>query len=98
LLKAQRIWNDVLYYEAKPSEPAVAITCIQLINTYPETQFADMARDRLSQIDPASVAHLPQIGEAIRTLAVPREQSESRNRNVKSVSDSNEGGEERFRF
>jgi outer membrane protein assembly factor BamD (BamD/ComL family) len=98
LLKAQRIWNDVLYYEAKKSDPAVAITCIQLINEFPETGFADMARDRLSRIDPASVAHLPQMSEAIRTHAVPREKSERRNRNVKSVSDSKGRDEDRFRF
>lgn len=97
-LKAQRIWNDVLYYEAKKSDPAVAITCIQLINEFPETGFADMARDRLSRIDPASVAHLPQMSEAIRALAVPREKSERRDRNVKSVSDSNEGRDDRFRL
>ncbi len=85
LLKAQRIWEDVQYYEAKKSDAAVAITCIQLISTFPDTKFADMARDRLARIDPASVDHLPEVGDAIRRLTRQQTQPSS-GRNVRSVS------------
>ena len=87
-LKAQRLWEKVLFWEQKDSDAAVAISCIELINEFPDTEHADRARDRLTRIDPASVKHLPEISDAIRTLGTRMERRRSTDGPVKSVSDS----------
>lgn len=90
LLKAQRLWHRVLYYEQKQSDRAVGLTCVQLMNEFPETKFADMARDRLRQLDPAELRVLPGFDEILQSLSEqPRAPARDRDGNrprVKTVS------------
>lgn len=90
LLKAQRIWRRIQFYEKKNRNRAIAITCVQLINEFPNTKFADMARDRLSAIDPAELAYLPGFEEIMESLSKPRPEPSDPDRRVKTVSSSAE--------
>jgi len=91
LLKAQRLWYRVPYYERKNNDRAVGVTCLQLITEYPDTKFADMARDRLARIDRSALAGLPGIEQQLDSLMQPPATPKSRDDKVKSVSDSSGG-------
>lgn len=91
LLKAQRIWRRVQYYESKQSDRAIALTCVQLMNEFPETKFAQMARERLARLDPDELKVLPGFDRILESLPEPPpapEKTRSRRprRKVKSVS------------
>lgn len=68
LLNAQREWKDVELWQQKGNPVAVAIACRKVIENYPETRYADQARQELSRIDPASVRHLPGMAEFLSSL------------------------------
>ena len=96
LLKAQRVWHHVLHYEKKKhSDRAVALTCVQLINEYPNTQFADMARDRLATLDRNELEVLPGFARILETLHEEDSGAEQPHRRVKSVSATAEKTSER---
>ncbi|MEO2030644.1 MAG: tetratricopeptide repeat protein [Planctomycetaceae bacterium] len=91
LLKAQRVWHRVLYYEKKGSDRAVGLTCVQLMNEFPNTKFADMARDRLATLDRNELKVLPgfdRVLESLPSRPPPREKPRAARlgRKVKSVS------------
>ena len=87
LLKAQRVWHRVLYYEKKKhSDRAVGLTCIQLINEFPDTQFAEMARDRLATLDRNELNALPGFDKILESLSEKRSRTEQSTGKVKSVS------------
>jgi len=92
LLKAQRIWHRVLYYEKKKnSDRAVGLTCVQLINEFPNTQFADMARDRLATLDRNELNVLPGFDRILESLPEKRSRIKQPNGKVKSVSTTADG-------
>ena len=80
LLKAQRLWSRVPYYEAKNNERAVGITCIQVIIEFPDTEYADLARDRLARVDRSRLEGLPGVEQQLDQLLQPAD-----HRPVKSV-------------
>ena len=89
LLKAQRVWRRVQYYEQKKdSDRAIGITCVQLINEFPNTKFADMARDRLRTLDPSELQVLPGFEQILEQLGepAPEQPPEVRSPRVKTVS------------
>ena len=86
LLKAQRVWHRILYYEKKKSDRAVGLTCVQLINQFPNTKFADMARDRLATLDPDELKALPGLNKILESLSEDRSHTERSGHNMKSVS------------
>jgi outer membrane protein assembly factor BamD (BamD/ComL family) len=86
LLKAQRIWDRVLYYEKKNSDRAVGLTCVRLINEFPNTKFADMARDRLATLDHDELKVLPGFDRMLKSLSEERPRNEAPRPKVKAVS------------
>ncbi len=93
LLKAQRIWNRIQYYEQKESDRAIALTCVQLMSEFPNTQYAEMARDRLRTLDPAELRVLPGLEEILSAVDEPPQQtprSNDRRPRGKTVSASRE--------
>lgn len=68
LLQAQRAWADVELWKRKANPRAVAIKSMQLINEFPDTRYADLARAELLAIDRAVVNDLPGIPEFIASL------------------------------
>lgn len=93
LLKAQRAWSNVELWKRKDNPRAIAIQSMQLISEYPETKYAEMARQEIRRIDPKLVRDLPGMTEFLQSLPesapapaeVPPASDEPP---VKSVSDS----------
>ncbi|MCH2201087.1 MAG: tetratricopeptide repeat protein [Fuerstiella sp.] len=86
LLKAQRIWNRIQYYEKKNnSDRAVGLTCMQLMNQFPNTKFADMAQDKLSTLDRNELKVLPGFDEILESLSPRQLPGERSDPMVKSV-------------
>lgn len=48
--KARKKWTDTLYYEKQDNPKAVAIYCKELIRQYPNSTYADQARQKLAQL------------------------------------------------
>ncbi len=92
LMKAQRQWSQVELWKQKDNPRAVAIASMQLINQYPDTRYADMARAEIKRIDPRRLQHLPGMAEFLQSLpdeatAPAAEDDSARPENpVKSVS------------
>jgi len=91
LLNAQRVWHRIEYYSAKKNhDRSVGLTCMRLINEFPNTQFADMARDRLATLDHAELQLLPGFEKMLESLSEeqPADQppNEAPRPQVKSVS------------
>ena len=97
LLKAQRSWKDVELWQQKDNPVAVAIACREVIEEFPETRYAERARQELRRINPASVRHLPGMSEFLNSLpsasqqaaplqpSAPRESEANAGPRVKSV-------------
>lgn len=66
LLKAEDAWSDVVLWKRKDNPRAVAIQAAQLIATYPDTEFARMARQELLAIEPNLIRDLPGMQEALQ--------------------------------
>lgn len=68
LLSAQRKWKEVELWQKKGNPVSVAIACRGVIEEYPETRYADRARQALRGINPRSVSHLPGMAEFLSSL------------------------------
>ena len=98
LLKAQRAWSQVDLWKRKANPRAVAIQAMQLINEFPDTPYADRARQELRRIDPNLISDLPGMTEFLKSL--PEQQSAPQQndadpateRPVKSVSANSSSG------
>jgi TolA-binding protein len=91
LLRAQRAWYRVQYWEKKDNPRAVGVACLQVISQYPDTRYAEECRKTLATIDRTALVGLPGIEQTLNSLSEMPErnplESEPVNR-VKSVSDS----------
>ena len=93
LLKAQRKWKEVELWQKKGNPVSVAIACRGVIEEFPETRYADQARQELRRIDPATVRHLPGMSEFLSSLpasapsqsAAPASGEATSDRPIKSV-------------
>ena len=52
LAKAAQIWADVKFWKSKGKPKAVAIYCKEVIQKYPNSDYARMAREELAKIKP----------------------------------------------
>lgn len=68
LYEAQDAWADVQFYQKKDNPSAVAINCQRVIEEFPDTRYAELARRTILQIDPASYRRLPGITEFVKSL------------------------------
>ena len=68
LLKAQRAWSQVQLWKKKDNPRSVAIASMQLILDYPDTRYAEMARQEIRRIDPRRIQHLPGMAEFLKSL------------------------------
>lgn len=68
LLKAQDAWSEVEFWKRKNNPRSVAIYARQVIEEYPETRYAQMAREELGRIDPALIRDLPGMLEFMQSL------------------------------
>lgn len=104
LQEAERAWYEVEYYQKKRKPRAVAIACIQVINEYPDTSYAQDARAILRTIDRRELQGLPEVVEFVKSMPAndppPSESPGKRQGPVKSVSDSSsdEDGGDRMMF
>jgi len=57
--KAAQIWADVKFWKTKEKPKAVAISCKQVIQKFPNTEYARMAREELAKIKPADKVDIP---------------------------------------
>jgi len=46
-----RLWDKVEFYKAKNQPQSVAVYCHALINTYPESKYAEQARQELKRVE-----------------------------------------------
>ena len=92
LMQAQRAWSDVELWKKKDNPRSVAIASMQLIIDYPDTRYADMARQEIRRIDPRRIQHLPGMTEFLQSMpesepARPSNEEATQSQNpVKSVS------------
>jgi outer membrane protein assembly factor BamD (BamD/ComL family) len=91
LLEAERRWAKIDYYQKKGKPRAIAIACVALLSEFPDTPFADDARQILSTIDRNVIRDLPddmiQVIDSLPKSAPPRTQDDDSGRApVKSVS------------
>jgi outer membrane protein assembly factor BamD (BamD/ComL family) len=87
LLNAQRAWHRVEYYSGKKDhDRSVGLSCVRLINEFPNTKFADMARDRLATLDHDELQMLPGFDRMLESLSEKRPRNEAPRPKVKSVS------------
>ncbi|WP_437206465.1 outer membrane protein assembly factor BamD [Planctomicrobium sp. SH664] len=49
--KVARLWEVVEFYKAKRQDPAIALHCNLIINRYPDSQYAERARQTLAELD-----------------------------------------------
>jgi len=93
LENAQRKWKDVELWQKKGNSVSVAIACRGVIEEFPQTRYADRARQELRRIDPRSVSHLPGMSDFLSSLpsstarpaAGPESSEPTSDRPVKSV-------------
>ncbi len=52
LAKAAREWSDVKYWKSKGNPKAVAIYCKKVIKKFPDSPYAELAREELAKIRP----------------------------------------------
>jgi outer membrane protein assembly factor BamD (BamD/ComL family) len=50
--EAQRVWEQVAFYEKKQRPRSMAVYCHLLLEDYPNTSFADKARAKLNELGP----------------------------------------------
>ncbi|MEZ6063611.1 MAG: hypothetical protein R3C19_24945 [Planctomycetaceae bacterium] len=96
LLKAQRAWAQVEYWNKKDNPRAVAVACLNVIREYPDTRYAEAARRNLAIIDRRLLSDLPEMDRILDSLPKPDPPAGSSGHRVKSVSDS--GGPGRVQF
>lgn len=91
-LKAQRAWAEVDFWRRKDNTTAIAIQCRELIEEFPETRYADLARTEFLNIPPSRYEHLPEMkafAEQLRNAGPSPANAQPRNAAppVKSVSE-----------
>jgi outer membrane protein assembly factor BamD (BamD/ComL family) len=57
--KAATIWSDVKFWKSKGLPKAVAIYCKEVIQKYPNSDYARMAREELAKIKPEDKVDIP---------------------------------------
>jgi outer membrane protein assembly factor BamD (BamD/ComL family) len=57
--RAARIWQDVKYWKGKGKPKAVAIYCKEEIKRFPESDYAQLAREELAKLSPDDKADIP---------------------------------------
>lgn len=102
LYEAQDAWADVQFYQRKDNPSAVAIHCQRVIEDFPDTRYAELARRTILQIDPAAYRRLPGLTDFVKSLptesmAPQRSQERPSGTPVKSVSAPNDK-KRRFRL
>jgi TolA-binding protein len=60
--RAARIWDDVKYWKGKGKPKAVAIYCKEEIKRFPDSDYAQLAREELAKISPDDKADIPHGG------------------------------------
>lgn len=91
LAEAQRAWTRVEFYQQKDNPASVAIQCMEVIQEFPDTRYAEMARRTILRIDPAAYRRLPGLTDFVKSLptesiAPPKTQDRPSGTPVKSVS------------
>lgn len=66
--QAHRAWSYVQFWERKENDVSVAIACQKVIMNYPDTRYAQMARDRIRKVNPKKIIHLPGMSDFLETL------------------------------
>jgi outer membrane protein assembly factor BamD (BamD/ComL family) len=59
LAKAAQLWADVKFWKTKGQPKAVAISCKQIIQKFPNSDYAVKAREELAKIKPADKVDIP---------------------------------------
>jgi outer membrane protein assembly factor BamD (BamD/ComL family) len=59
LAKAAQLWSNVKFWKVKANPKAVAICCKEVIQKYPNSDYARMAREELAKIKPADKVDIP---------------------------------------
>jgi len=107
LREAQDAWADVELYQQKDNPAAIAIHCRRVIEDFPDTRYAEMARRTLLSLDPKSWRRLPGMTEFVsllpKTAPPPREapaaeRTEPRVKSVSATQDADEPRKPRRRF
>jgi outer membrane protein assembly factor BamD (BamD/ComL family) len=57
--KAAQLWADVKFWKVKNKPKAVAISCKQVIQKFPNSEYARMAREELAKIKPEDKVDIP---------------------------------------
>ena len=75
---ARRAWSNVDYYQRKKKWRSVAVSCRQVIDSYPNSQYADKARQVLQTIDPSYIQGLPGFGVESRANEIPTGEAQAK--------------------
>ena len=59
LAKAAQLWADVKFWKTKGQPKAIAISCKQIIQKFPNTDYAVKAREELAKIKPEDKVDIP---------------------------------------
>lgn len=59
LAKAAQLWSDVKFWKTKEKPKAIAISCKQIIQKFPNSDYARMAREELAKIKPEDKVDIP---------------------------------------
>ncbi|MBI1311286.1 outer membrane protein assembly factor BamD [bacterium] len=54
--EARRDWQTVLFYEKKRNDKAVAVYCQEVMKNFPDTKYADLARQKLAALRGTEIA------------------------------------------
>jgi outer membrane protein assembly factor BamD (BamD/ComL family) len=57
--KAARLWADVKFWQSKGKPKAIAISCKEVIQKFPNSDYARMAREELAKIKPEDKVDIP---------------------------------------
>ena len=68
VLKAQAAWAEVDLWQRKGNLAAVAINCRKVIEEFPDTRYANLARAKFLGIPPPEYQHLPGMREFAQYL------------------------------
>lgn len=66
--QAHRAWSYVEFWDRKDNDVAVAIACQKVIMSFPDTRYAQRARDRIGKVNPEQIMHLPGMADFLATL------------------------------
>lgn len=107
LREAQDAWADVKLYQQKDNPAAIAIHSRRVIEDFPDTRYAELARRTLLSLDPASYRRLPGMSEFVKLLPKqapqrraeePQQESRTRVKSVSNTSDDKTDAPRKRRF